>query len=118
MTIGSSSPAFAGSTIPNTVEVEQRIVGQLVTDLLAAGLTISVWNGGDTPEIEDSTDAAAIFAELAASDQDELTMRRDGGYAGWVRLVWGNDCDIISDYGISIEDVVRPALNLSAELEG
>jgi hypothetical protein len=116
MKIGSTTPAFAGSTIPSTVEIEQRIVGQLVTDLLAAGLTISVWNGGDEPEIEDSTDAAAIFAELAASDQDELTMRRDGKYAGWVRLVWGNDDAVISDYTMGLEDILNAANQLAEEL--
>lgn len=95
---------------------ERMIVGKLVTDLLAAGLKVSVWNGGDDPELADSTDAATIFAAMAASDQDELTMDNSEGYAGWIRLVWGNDCDIISDYSTRLEAVMAAANALAEEL--
>lgn len=97
--------------------IEAKIVGRLVTDLLAAGLTISVWNGGDEAEIEDSADAETIFAELAASDEDELTLRDSGGaYAGWIRLVWGNDDCVISDYTTRLEAIMAPANALAEEL--
>lgn len=104
--------------IPHASTNEKAIVGRLVTDLLAAGLTVTIWNGGETSEIEDCTDAAKIFAELAASDQDELTLEKDGQYAGWIRLVWGNDCSVISDYSIKLEAHVAGANTLADELEG
>jgi hypothetical protein len=86
-------------------------------DLLAAGLKVTVWNGGDDPELADGTEAAAIFAALAASDQDELTLTNaDDSYAGWVRLVWGNDCDIISDYTTRLEALMAGANKLADEL--
>lgn len=106
--------------IPHASDVEKAIVGRLVTDLLAAGLSISIWNGGDEPELADSTDAAAIFENLSASDQDELTMRHggaDGAYAGWIRLVWGNDHCVISDYTTRLEPQVKPASDLADDLE-
>lgn len=103
--------------IPHASDVEKAIVGRLVTDLLAAGLTISVWNGGDEPEMADSTDATAIFENLSASDQDELTMERDGQYVGWVRLVWGNDHAVISDYSTRLEAQVEGASKLADDLE-
>jgi hypothetical protein len=106
------------SEIPHATTNEKLIVGKLVADLLAAGLTITIWNGGETSEIEDCTDAAKIFAELSASDQDELTMEREGQYAGWIRLVWGNDVDVISDYSTSLEPIMAAANALANELEG
>lgn len=104
--------------IKHASATEQAIVVRLVNDLLAAGLTISVWNGGDEAEIDDSDNAEAIFAELAASDQDELTMRhgKGGAYAGWIRLVWGNDADVISDYTTRLEDILNGANKLAEEL--
>jgi hypothetical protein len=103
--------------IPHATTNEKLIVGKLVADLLAAGLTITIWNGGAEPELKDSTDAAKIFADLCASDQDELTMERDGRYAGWIRLVWGNDVDVISDYSTSLEAIMAPANALAEELD-
>lgn len=103
--------------IPHASDVEKAIVGRLVTDLLAAGLTISVWNGGDEAELVDSSDAEAIFAELCASDQDELTMEGPDGYAGWIRLVWGNDHSVISDYTTRLEAIMAPANKLADDLE-
>lgn len=103
--------------IPHGSIVEKLIVGRLLADLLAAGMSITVWNGGDEPELTDSTDAAVIFENLAASDEDELTMQDASGYAGWIRLVWGNDHSIISDYSIRLEAVMAAANTLADELE-
>ena len=104
--------------IPHGTDTEKAIVGRLVTDILAAGYTITVWNGGDEPELKDSTDAAAIFAELAACDVDELTVDDAKGYAGWIQLVWGNDFHIISNYSNRLESVIAPAEQLAQDFEG
>lgn len=96
---------------------ERLIVGRLVSDLLAAGLSITVWNGGDEAELTDSTNLEAILAELAASDQDELTMDGPDGYAGWIRLVWGNDTAVISDYSTRLETIMAPAHELADLLD-
>lgn len=107
--------------IEHASEIEQRIVGKLITDLLAAGFNLSIWNGGDEAELDHSTDAAAIFKALAASDQDEIVVYEGDEAkwrAGWIRLVWGNDCSVISDYSIKLEDHLTGANALADELEG
>jgi hypothetical protein len=102
----------------NMSVVENQIVERLVNDILAAGCNITVWNGGDDAELEDCTDPERIFAELAASDQDELTVDCPRtGYKGWIRLVYGNDHAVISDYTTRLEDVVAGAERLADDLE-
>jgi len=106
--------------IEHASDVEKRIVGKLVRDMLAAGYCLTIWNGGDEAEIARSTDEAAIFAALAASDQDEIEAYHPSSKsrAGWVRLVWGNDCFVISDYTTNFEAVLAGANALADELEG
>jgi hypothetical protein len=68
---------------------------KLVTELVNRGHAVSIWNGGDEAEIEDSTDIEALLAELAASGEDELVA--DGI---WFYLIFGNESDgseLISD---------------------
>ncbi len=103
--------------IPHASDIEKRIVGRLVTDLLAAGYALTIWNGGDEAELDRSTDADNIFAALSASDQDEITLYK-GGRGGWIRLVWGNDDAVISDYTTNLDSVIAGANALADELEG
>lgn len=67
---------------------EALIARKLVTELVNRGHAISVWNGGEEAEIENSTDIEAILAELAATGEDELVA--DGI---WFYLVFGNESD-------------------------
>ena len=74
---------------------EALVARKLVTELVNRGHAISVWNGGEEAEIEDSTDIEALLAELAASGEDELVA--DGI---WFYLVFANERDgseLISD---------------------
>lgn len=104
--------------IPHASTEEKLIVGKMVRDILAAGLTITIWNGGDEPELEWSTDEAAIFAALGASGHDEIVARTVAGKrVGWVMLVWGNDCAVISDYTTHFEAVLEGANKLADELD-
>lgn len=99
--------------------VERMIVAKLVRDLLAADYVVTVYDG-EEDALVGSTDEAAIFKALASTDADTLRVSKRGAFRGgsFVYLVWGNDCDVISDYGMSLEDVIRPALDLCNELEG
>lgn len=67
---------------------EALIARKLVTELVNRGHAISVWNGGEEAEIENSTDIEAILAELAATGEDEIVA--DGV---WFYLVFGNESD-------------------------
>jgi hypothetical protein len=102
--------------IPHGSTNEKLIVGKLVTDLLAAGCNLSIWNGGDEPELAHSIDAAAIFAALSATDDDEIIAFKEGKRVGWVQLIWGNDCDIISNFTSTIEPLLAGANELADEL--
>jgi len=103
--------------IKHASAIECQIVGRLVTDLLGAGYAFTIWNGGDEAELDRSTDAEAIFAALAASDQDEIILYK-GGHGGWIRLVWGNDCSVISDYTTNLDPLLAAANALADKLEG
>jgi hypothetical protein len=103
--------------IPHATTNEKLIVGKLVTDLLAAGFNLSIWNGGDEAELERSADAGAIFKALAASDQDEIIVYEGKSRAGWVLLVWGNDCSVVSNYTTNIESYLAGANALAEELD-
>ena len=74
---------------------EALVARKLVTELVNRGHAISVWNGGEEAEIEDSTDIEALLDELAASGEDELVAE-----GIWFYLVFGNESDgseLISD---------------------
>jgi hypothetical protein len=115
MKIGSTElPDF---NIPHASPNEKLIVGVMVSDLLAAGCSLTIYNGGDQPELEAETDAAKIFAALSASDEDEIVAVKDGKRAGWVSLVWGNDCSVISNYTAGFEDLLARANKLAEELD-
>lgn len=105
--------------ISGASDVEKRIVGKLVRDLIAASYVITVYDGQDDVVVG-CVDEERIYKALASTDSDVLRVsKRNSGRGGsFVYLVWGNDRDIISDYGMSIEAVIRPALDLSSELEG
>lgn len=100
--------------IPNATDNEKRIVGKLVTDLLAADFVLSVYDGEDIP-LKKSTDAAAIFAALGSTGEDYLIAH--GKVDRWIRLIWGNEVDVISDYHVSLERYMAGANALARELD-
>lgn len=102
--------------IPHATTNEKLIVGRLVTDLLAAGAKLTVYDG-EEETVVDSTDAKIIFEALCSTDGDVIyvslpvdTQRR------MVSLVWGNDTDVISDYSIALEPLLAGANALAEEL--
>lgn len=74
---------------------EALIARKLVTELVNRGHAVSIWNGGEEAEIEDSTNIEALLAELAATGEDELVAE-----GVWFYLIFGNESDgseLISD---------------------
>ncbi len=74
---------------------EALVARKLVTELVNRGHAVSIWNGGEEAEIEDSTDIEALLAELAATGEDELVAE-----GVWFYLIFGNESDgseLISD---------------------
>lgn len=77
---------------------ERRIVRRLVAAMLRAGYSVSVCDGEAWP-LKRSRDESAILDALASTESDTLRMRDAAGAAvGSVVLIWGNGCDILSDW--------------------
>lgn len=103
--------------IPHASDTEKKIVGKLVTELLEIpGLTLSV-NDGEEITVKRSTDTAAIYAALSSTGEDYLIVHELGMTDRWVRLIWGNDVDVISDYHTSLERYIAGANALARELD-
>lgn len=96
-------------------EVEEKIIGKLVDDALAAGYTIKVNNGeeyfGPFSNKED------VFGELFSVDDEHLALYSGETRKGWVFLVHGNGLDVISDYSVGIESIVAGANKLADSYE-
>lgn len=97
-------------------EIERQIIDLIIKDALDAGLTISVSDGEEWP-LKKSTDYEAITAEVHATCETQFAFRtaETGAKFGWVYLVHGNDCDVISDYSDNpqTEALLKNAMALS-----
>jgi hypothetical protein len=101
-------------------DTTRRIAAALIDAALAAGLTVSAYEGGDWA-IRRSTDRAAILDALASTDHDELVFRNaEGAKVGWALMIWENDCDVLSDYSDNalMESLTAPALAIRDEITG
>lgn len=82
--------------VPRT---EQDVCIELVRELIAQGYRISVDNGGDSYEIEDSIDLDAVTAEMFATDDEVLLVQKPNDRLSMIRLVYGNSPEeVIADY--------------------
>ena len=80
---------------------EAKIIDVIIEDALAKGVEIDVRDAyGDEEEIVRLSDADAIRAEVAATGETLFDFYRPGEEKpfGWVLLIHGNGCDVISDY--------------------
>lgn len=92
--------------------IERKIAKRVIADLLQAGYTISV-SDGEEVVLDDSIDAAKIFAALGTTDEDRLLTQAPAGASqpgsSFVWFVYGNGGDdVICDYGVSLEPIMAP----------
>src|SRR5882724_2820009 len=98
-------------------ELEHEIARKVIADALAAGYAIDVFDGEDYP-LTKSTDPEAIFSAMFSTDDDRLFFRKDDKIVGWVWFIYGeNGWDVINDYTVNLEDVLKGASELSEQLE-
>jgi hypothetical protein len=102
--------------IPHASTDEKLIVGRMVTDLLAAGYKLRVYDGEEYATGW-TADAATIYSALSSTDMDRLDATKDSRTAAWVMLVWGNGTDVISDYTMSLKEIMDPIHAYSDTLE-
>jgi hypothetical protein len=99
-------------------DIERNIAAAIVGTVLNAGHCLTVYDGGEDV-VSRSQDFAAIMASLGSTDCDVLRAYDLGGKRlGWVALIWGNGCDLISDSGGKVmEALLLPAETLANTFE-
>jgi hypothetical protein len=100
------------------IEIEKLIVAKTVDVLLGAGCNLSVYDG-ENFTVKRSTDREAVIAALGTTDQDSLTVRKDGQvFVGVVAFVYGNDgYDVICDNTASLEEMLEPVTAYASSFE-
>lgn len=101
-------------------QVEKLIVNRLISAVLKAGWTISVFDGEEWA-LKTSTNRAAIQAETAATDETTYRIRSASGEAlGQIWLVHGNGTDVISDYTDNgdMDLLIDPVMEYAGTQEG
>lgn len=89
-------------------KIEQTIVNAIVDSALSRGYSISVYDGEEYA-LRRSTDKRAILDAVCSTDHDTLRFYNGDRKVGWVLLIWGNGCDLISDW--SDTDAMGELLN-------
>lgn len=93
-------------------EVEIKIITAVVEDGLAAGYLVSVYDGEEIV-VRNSADKAAIMAGLFSTDEDMLFFTKDGKRY-YVQLIYGNSgWDVIADYSVKLEHIMKQAEEIS-----
>ena len=114
------------------IEVEQKIVGQFVKDVLAAGkrLSVSLERGYDVDEmLVYSDDYNKIMEGAFAGDGCHIFVHNTDGppltdegtvnSEGWVYCVFGNNgWDVINDYTTNLEPLLEGAMKISDHYAG
>ena len=79
--------------------IEKKICERIVDKALAAGYTISVYDGGAWP-LKRSSNRPDILAAMYSTDSDTLRFRLpdSGEIVGSIMLVYGNGADVVCDY--------------------
>lgn len=77
-------------------EDEKQVVNRLLTSILDANFSVSVWDG-EWLALRQSRDRAAIQREVAATDITWLRVYHGDKRIGSIMLVHGNGPDVISD---------------------
>lgn len=95
-------------------EVERQIIVTLVESLLAAHYLVGV-NDGEEEVLKPCSDAARIYTVMSTTDEDYLLTEKEGERDGWIRLIYGNHCDVISDYTTNIPDSIFERANALSE---
>lgn len=99
-------------------EIERQIIVLLVSDILAENCSIAIDNGCDD-ETAPTADAAAVFNAMSKTDRDDIWVFYSGERVGGIRLIYGNGCDVVSDYSTTLsETLLARAGELAARFRG
>jgi len=101
----------------NPLSIERMVAEKLVTDALKTEYAITIRDGEEFT-LRRSKEKNAILEAMCTTDEDYLYFSLDGQNIGWVRLIWGNEEDVISDYTTDprIERLLKGAEKLANTL--
>ena len=93
------------------------IARRLITDAIAAGYNIKVYDGQDilSPQKQN---AKSILDLMFGVDEEFLFIYKNYTRIGWVRFIYGNEgWDVISDYSTSLGElgIMKEAEKLADE---
>lgn len=105
--------------------IERKIVRSFAKEMIAAGFTIRIDNGGDSYETPHLNRIGLISKAIMATDEERLYVFRkeaDGTNAkkpfAWAFFVYGNDgWDVMSDYTTNL-DGLMPLTQAMIDKEG
>src|SRR4030095_6813035 len=85
-------------------ELERRIARRAILHLLAAGYSVTVYDGEERT-VNASTKTIEVLKAMMTTDEDYLiAIDAEGKERGWIRFVYGNDgWDVINDYTVNLE---------------
>jgi len=99
--------------------IEKMIAERCIHDLLAAGYSLSVYDGEETT-LRRCTRPTVILAAMATTDEDYLLVHPLGANKpriGWVRFIYGNaGWEVINDYTTNLETVLAGTNALADQL--
>lgn len=114
--------------LKHRIATEKRIVRQVIKDAFKAGYILAIDNGCDYGEeviVKASDGISKAMTEVMLSDEDRVYLikpenfksQKTWKHSGWVYFVYGNDgWDVISDYTINLEDLLKASIRLSERL--
>lgn len=100
---------------------ERKIVELVIDDALKQGYRITVYNGGEDPEIALSDDRETILENMFATDEDRVEFTpRNNRCCGFVLFVYGNDdYEVINDHtgNWQLAAILKSAFALAEQIE-
>lgn len=96
--------------VAQRIKLEGRVARKIVRALLAAGYSITVFDGEEETVIR-CRQFASIINAMNTTDQDYLLVYKAGSEKrhGWVRFIYGNDgWDVVNDYTTNLESLMAP----------
>lgn len=88
------------------INVEKAIAIKTAQALIDAGYSIIINNGEESIRV--GQDIELFKKEFRQTDEERLVVTHPEKANSFVYLVYGNGEDVISDYGVSLEDVIAP----------
>lgn len=99
------------------LRLERKIVRKVAQELIAAGYNISV-DDGEEVVLKRSQKLIAIMEACFSVDEERFIAHAPDGARSFVFFVYGNDgYDVICDYGISLEPVMKSVNEYVDQLE-